>query len=268
MRPDTPKDPLHQSVMVGRSTLTYTDTGRGRAVVAVHGLPASSRDFRWLDAALADRVRLLRLDLPGFGHSTIENPEGASFSSMAEAVRQFVETMDLRSAVLLGHSAGGAIALEAAVGSERIDGVVLVNSNGPVMHNGNFPRVYRAMASFADASRLARSVLLRLARPVLVRMGFSKQLSSAEILLAARLNGHYQPARFGELVDQLDRPLLVAWSPIDPVVQAEVSRRTLDAAHRPTEVRLDAKTHNLQSTHATELADAIVLWMDQLPSSP
>ena len=53
MRPDTALDPELQSVSLSTGPLTYTITGRGRPIVAIHGMPGTVRDFRWLDAAFA-----------------------------------------------------------------------------------------------------------------------------------------------------------------------------------------------------------------------
>lgn len=260
MRPETPSDPDQRTIAIGPSSMAYTETGSGRAVVAIHGLPASSRDFRWLDAAFDGRVRFLRLDLPGFGASPIADRKVATFTSMAQAVKAYCRAMDLRGVVLLGHSAGGPIALEAALDNDRVAGVVLVNSSGKVMHKGNFPRTYRAMLAVADLSRFTRAAVLGMFKPIARRLGFSKRITDDQLTLAARLNGFYDPKRFGEHIAQLDKPVLVAWATADPAVQANIPRGILADARHPTGLALDAKSHNLQSSHATEVADAVASW--------
>ncbi len=240
------------------SPLTYTETGSGRNVVAVHGLPASSRDFRWLDAAFDGRVRFFRPDLPGFGGSGLPDPTPASFSSMAAAVVAFCETMNLDDVVLVGHSMGGPVAVEAALESNRIASVVLVNSSGPRMHRGNLWWLYRIALALMDLHPWSRAVTLAISRFVARMVGFSKRLSDDELVLAARLASRYDPPRVGEQLAALDKPLRVIWATADPAIEAAVSEAILAAAPQGTPLRIEARTHNLQSTHATELADAIL----------
>lgn len=258
MRPDAPLDPDPRSIEVLASPFTYTETGSGRNVVAVHGLPASSRDFRWLDSALDRRVRFFRPDLPGFGGSALPTPEGASFSSMAEAVCAFCEAMELDEVVLVGHSMGGPVAVEAALASDRIAGVVLVNSSGPRMHRGNLWRTYRVMLALFDLHPWSRAISLAISRFVARMVGFSKRLSDDELILAARLASRYEPTLVGDQLGALDKPMLVIWATADPAIETAVSDAILAAAPNATSLCIEARTHNLQSSHASELADAIV----------
>ena len=62
MTPESPSDPELQTVEVLGGPIAYTDEGEGQPLVAVHGLPGSVRDFRWLAPALPESIRLLRVD--------------------------------------------------------------------------------------------------------------------------------------------------------------------------------------------------------------
>jgi len=255
MRPDAALDPDKRQVQVHGAQLSYTDTGDGPVVVGIHGLPATSRDFRWLDAAFGGRVRFLRLDLPGFG-DTPPSPD-ASFASMAAAVEAFLDALDLRRVSLVGHSMGGAVAVAAAA-SPRVASVTLVNSSGPIHHRGNFWRTYRVLLFLMDLHPLLRRLLLAITKPVARAIGFSRWLSDDELILATRLASRYEPATVGRQLADLAKPLLVAWADRDPAVGPRVARAILERSADARELRLEGRTHNLQSTHATELADAVV----------
>lgn len=262
MRPDRPVDPTPLTIQLGPTKLAYTETGGGQPVVCVHGLPASHRDFRWLDAAFKGRVRLFRLDLPGFGASPAPDRANATYDAMAAAVAALCEASDLHNVIVLGHSLGGPIAVAAAIASPRITGVVLVNSAGPVQHRGNFPRVYRTLSRLADLHPLVERAVVATTKPIARRMGFSKHVRDDELLHAARLAARHDPAAFGVQLRTLDKPLFVAWSTADPAVQTAVSEGVLAAAAQSESLRFDARSHNLQSTHATELAQAILKWAE------
>ena len=46
MHPERPSDPERRKGKAAGGVFTYTDEGAGPAVVAIHGLPGSARDFR------------------------------------------------------------------------------------------------------------------------------------------------------------------------------------------------------------------------------
>jgi pimeloyl-ACP methyl ester carboxylesterase len=268
VRPDAPRDPDLRRVDVGSAIIGYTETGSGRPVVAVHGLPASLHDFRWLDAALLDRVRLFRLDLPGFGDSPIQDPRAATLETMAGVVSGFCDSLDLREAILLGHSLGGPIVARAALDSDRVAGVALVNSAGPVMHRGDPWRTLRVLLALVDLHPSLRRLVLSTTIPIARRVGFSKHISEDSMILACRLVSRYMPSTTGRLLASLDKPTLVAWPRKDPAVQPKVTRGILAALRQASELRIDAKTHNLQATHACEVADGLVAWIDEVVSTP
>jgi pimeloyl-ACP methyl ester carboxylesterase len=114
--------------------LVYAATG-GRtfdaskpAIVFLHGagmdhtvwqLPA--RSFAW------HGYSVLAPDLPGHGRS--EGPALASVAAMAAWVAQLLDAAGVREAALVGHSMGGAIALEAAAAlGERVTRVALLGT--------------------------------------------------------------------------------------------------------------------------------------------
>ncbi|MCP4868881.1 MAG: alpha/beta hydrolase [Proteobacteria bacterium] len=268
MRPETPLDPPRTTIQLDRGALAYTDTGSGRTVIAIHGLPASSRDFRWFDAALAGRVRLIRLDLPGFGESPQHAQGGRTLRDLAEVVRDFCDAADLHDALLLGHSMGGPVALDAATSSDRIRAVALVNSAGPRLHRSIFPRAYRLVIWAADLHPWMRRLLLWVGRPVARLAGFSKHLADHELLRSARLCGGFDPSVVAAQLAALDKPLLVAWAEDDPAVQKSVSEALIACTPDCEPLRFETGGHNLQSTRATELADALAAWSDALGPTP
>ncbi|MGD1953782.1 MAG: acetoin dehydrogenase dihydrolipoyllysine-residue acetyltransferase subunit [Sphingomonadales bacterium] len=104
-----------ETITVDGSDITYqrVDGGDGTPVIMVHGY-GGDRD-NWLfnqDALAADRD-VIALDLPGHGGSTkdIKDP---SLKGLAKLVNDFAGALGLETYHLMGHSMGGAVALEAA----------------------------------------------------------------------------------------------------------------------------------------------------------
>jgi pimeloyl-ACP methyl ester carboxylesterase len=102
------------------------EAGEGPPLVLLHGLGATKVSFLPTVAALAERHRLIAVDLPGFGDS--DKPLGAYDAPFfAERVHALLEVLELDRTHLLGHSLGGRIALEVAMSDpSRIDRIVLL----------------------------------------------------------------------------------------------------------------------------------------------
>lgn len=106
-----------QTVQVNGQTVAVTTTsGRGPAVLLIHGNSASSRSFmHQLDSPLGKRYRLVALDLPGHGQSAdAAKPQSVyTLPGYAHVVASVVNQLALERVVLVGWSLGGHITLEA-----------------------------------------------------------------------------------------------------------------------------------------------------------
>jgi pimeloyl-ACP methyl ester carboxylesterase len=109
----------------------YVERGEAREgappALLVHGAGASSAIWALTMSRLARVVRTVALDLPGHGASP--RPHDAASLTIAgyrDAVRAFTETLALGPAVLVGHSMGGMVAIEAALARpDSVKGLVL-----------------------------------------------------------------------------------------------------------------------------------------------
>ncbi len=107
--------------------------GKGPPILFSHGVTLSTRVWvKQFETLPEQGFRCLAFDHRGHGESTAGG-SGHSIVNLAEDVRTVVERMDLRDAVLVGHSMGG-IALQAfavrypAVAAERVRGLVLMST--------------------------------------------------------------------------------------------------------------------------------------------
>jgi pimeloyl-ACP methyl ester carboxylesterase len=100
----------------------------GAVVVLVHGLCESLRVWDPVASALTESLRVVRVDLLGFG----ESPPGHRSYEIDEQARALVDTLGasgVREAVLVGHSMGGSVVVAAAALSPDLArSLVLVNS--------------------------------------------------------------------------------------------------------------------------------------------
>ncbi len=97
------------------------------AVLFLHGAGGSHHTFRDQWARLKGTVRLLIPDLPG--HAASGGAPFETIAASAQWVGDFVKAMGLPKFLLVGHSMGGAIALQAALNGLRgIEALVLIGT--------------------------------------------------------------------------------------------------------------------------------------------
>src|SRR5512133_3755617 len=102
------------------------DAGPHPPLVLVHGAGAASDDWPPELRALPGR-RVLAVDLPG--HGAAPGPAPGSVAAFASAVEALLDAHGIASAVIAGHSMGGAIALTLALERPaRVAGLVLVST--------------------------------------------------------------------------------------------------------------------------------------------
>jgi pimeloyl-ACP methyl ester carboxylesterase len=98
----------------GGAEVSFRDFGgRGRPLVFAPGWICRQE---WWDPAIAElgpRVRAITFDYPGVGGSTPGHRQWA-IENFARDIRSIIEWIDLRELVVVGHSMGGAVALETA----------------------------------------------------------------------------------------------------------------------------------------------------------
>jgi pimeloyl-ACP methyl ester carboxylesterase len=236
--------------------LAYIDQGTGPVtVVAVPGLPGSTREFRWLVPELIPRSRVIRVDPPGFGHSARPRLIGMTIAQRTEPVEALITALDLAPVVLLGHSAGAQVVAHLSRHHPAlVRCCVLLAPPGPAPHYSQ--RLMRAAtrALHLPGSRLVLDPIGRLA---FAAQGLPSYLTDDErahtFLDAAACDFH----EYAEDLAHMTHPTLVAWARDDPAIPAD--RFQAVAALVPPGPRLafEQGGHLIQETHAGELGNVI-----------
>ena len=103
-------------------------SGSGPVALLLHGTGASTHSWRGLAPLLAARFTVVAPDLPG--HAFTRAPDGLALSLpvMARAVADLSSELGLAPDIVIGHSAGAAIALQMALdGAAAPRGIVSLN---------------------------------------------------------------------------------------------------------------------------------------------
>jgi pimeloyl-ACP methyl ester carboxylesterase len=125
--------------------LSYLDSGNGPAVLFIHGLLGSHRNWAHLVDALDTRHRVVAPDL--IGHGASAKPMGDySLGAHAATLRDLLDHLGIARVTLVGHSLGGGIAMQFCyLFPDRVERLVLVSSGGlgrsvsPLLRSATLP---------------------------------------------------------------------------------------------------------------------------------
>ncbi|TPV34803.1 alpha/beta hydrolase [Paucihalobacter ruber] len=108
--------------------LHYTDEGKGRTLVFLHGFLENLQMWNCIKVDLIKKYRVVCVDLPGHGKTPCLSYLH-TMSDMADTVKAILNNLKLRRYVVFGHSMGGYVALFFAEKyRQNVIGIGLINS--------------------------------------------------------------------------------------------------------------------------------------------
>lgn len=272
--------------MIPRRALHFHVEGDGSPLVLLHGFGAHAFTWRHLIGPLAERRRVIALDLKGFGASP--KPADGRYAPLdhAAVVREFLAAEGLTDVVLVGHSFGGAVALlsaldEAAAGpnASRVRGLVLIGSPAYRQAVPRFIRLFRRrlvgelVLGVVPPRMLARAVLAEgYADPRRIR---AEQVEAYAAPLAERRTARAILATARQLVPPdldaitaryagLRLPVLLVWGDRDVVVPVAIARRLHAALPGAELVVIEDCGHIPQEERPAETLAALEAFLGRL----
>lgn len=221
--------PRYEFADTAAGRLRYTKRGSGdNTVLLIHGFGGDLDNWLFNADALAEGATVCALDLPGHGQSTKKVDE-PTVAGLAKAALSFMDTVKIDKAHLVGHSMGGAVAIEVARQAKpRVKSVTLISSAGlgPDI-NMDYIDGFVASASrrdlkpvlenlFADSGLVSRQMVDDLLK--------YKRLDGVGDALTALKNGVFaggrQAAMLADALAASGVPALVVWGAEDKIVPA------------------------------------------------
>ena len=225
--------------------IAYAEHGAGPPIVLVHGVLVDGRLWRDVVPRLADRFRVIALDLPLGAHRRALGPgTDLALPAQARIVAQALEALGLDDVCLVGNDTGGGICqLVAAHHPERVGRLVLTNCDA---YEQFPPTALKPLCALARRRPAAAGLLLRGLRfgalrtamaipivarrdPALIRDWIAPMASDAALRAdAVRVLAGLEPRHHRDALPGLrafTAPVLLAWAPRDPVFPLRLAER-------------------------------------------
>lgn len=258
--------------------LAVHETGKGKPIVLIHGLGASSYTWRKVVPELAKTHRVIAIDLKGFGQS--DKPLDARYSifDQARLIEDYLRRNKIRNATLIGHSFGGGVALAVAMdqmnaASRNIDRLVLIDSIAYRQPMPFFFQLLRipvvgelGMSLIPPEVQMARAMSIAYYKDDKVQQDAVANYASAlhseggrhALLYTINSLDPDQADEFSKRYKDFTLPALVLWCDHDRIVPISVGKRLVqdlpnarikvieDCGHIPHEEQPEATLHELQ----------------------
>jgi len=232
------------------------DTGNGTPVVFIHGIGASMYGWRYqLPPLVAAGYRVVAFDNRGFGFSD-KPAHGYSNAAYSHLVVSLLDSLGIASAVLVGHSMGGAIAAEVALAHpDRVRGMVLIDAAGfgvrwpGVLKMARWPLLGAVATSFRGRWITGRIVRSTFADPGKVTAADVDQYYAPvpDPNFGRALRGVLREFRFDTLsgrLGSLQTPTLILWGNADRWIALRDGSRFARELPRSEFVVLDRTGHD------------------------
>jgi non-heme chloroperoxidase len=260
----------------GNIELHYEDHGSGTPVVLSHGYPLSGQAWeKQVPMLLAAGHRVITYDRRGWGGSS-QPAIGYDYDTFASDLNTLMEALDLRDAVLVGHSMGSGDVTRylGAYGSSRVNRAVLISPIPPYFRQaGDNPQ--GVPQSLFDGFTVAANG----DRPAWMK-GFLDNFYNSDVNLGTRVSEQAFQASFNiavagsaiaavaciptwgtdfrDDVAKFDVPILVVQGDQDRVLPIDLTGNRLKSLIEDlTFVTVEGGPHGIPWTHADEVNAAL-----------
>ncbi len=187
-----PFDEIRSLPSHDEGSISVISRGEGPPILLSHGVTLSVRTWvKQMEALPAAGFRAVAFDHRGHGASTV-GTDGHTLETLASDVRTVIEGLDLRDAVLVGHSMGGvAVQLfclrHPELAAERVAGIVLLSTLSRTALSGS-PRLLRVIDRLASSAPDAAGVLgLSNLGLLVARIGFGRNPQPSHVELTRQM---------------------------------------------------------------------------------
>jgi magnesium chelatase accessory protein len=128
-----------------------------KKILLLHGTGSSSHSWRDVAPLLALRYHVLAIDLPGHGFTSMPPSHEQSLNGMARKVAELLRVMSFAPTLVIGHSAGAAVAARMVL-DDAVAPLAVLSLNGAFLGFGGlagqlFSPIARLLAAGSFASR-------------------------------------------------------------------------------------------------------------------
>ena len=241
--------PPQQTVALLNGTLSFRETGIGDPIVFLHGLNGNSESWEKQFEQLSDKFRILAWDAPGYGQSSLQDPDVDRY---AEVAAEWLQERDAGQATVVGHSMGGVVAARLAINHPQlVRRLVLSCSQSGLGHTAKDPLGSSYLARIDARTSLSDSEFGNFGAGRMLPANTSPEIFAAVAARASEVSaaGLGSAIRMIHCTDnlpglgQITCPTLILDASEDPVVKPDKTADLVSAMPSADRVTLNGLGH-------------------------
>ncbi len=193
--------------------ISYDILGKqGSPVIFVHGWGGSGESLRALAALASLKHKAILIDLPGFGHSEIPEPEWG-VEEYASVITGLLDHLKIKSVTYFGHSFGGSLGIYLTTSTGMIDKLILCDSS--YKRNVKKSRVAMAIKQCMPEHKTLRRLFYRIF------------FRNSDLAKYPHLESNFRrivTQDLSDFVQTIAVPTLIVWGAEDTVTPVEYAR--------------------------------------------
>ena len=253
------------------------EMGEGPTALLLHGAGGSTHSWAGLLPVLAQNYHAVAVDLPGQGFTRAGTKLRLGLPKMSMDLNALLDDQGWQPELIIGHSAGGALALHLAESLDHPARVIGINAalepfEGPAAWL--FPMMAKMLAinPFTSVAFTAGGSAMARARGLIRTTG--SNIPDESLRCYARLfsdRGHVDSTlqmmaqwdvdKFAARIKRVETPILLIAGSNDLTVSPDVSRRTAEAMINATFVELEGLGHLAHEEDPDLVAQTILDWL-------
>ncbi len=248
-------------------------------LLLVHGTSASLHTWEPLIARLADRYRLVSLDLPGHGLTGAMQGRDYSVSAMVDTIWLVMEHLKIDTASLVGNSLGGRVAWHAALNQpKRVNTLILLAPSGA-------PRLGKAKSNIGFkllGSAFGQAIMKRVTPRFIIEKSLKQTMTNTKVVNDSMIDRYWELLRMEgnrqamidlartsrnekewQLLKNIATPTLLIWGEDDSLLPRQMSKTFEAELQHSKVVMLPDVGHIPMEESVSAVAEAITLFCRQ-----
>lgn len=230
---------------VNNDRIAYLDVGQGPPLILIHGFGGSMWQWEHQYSVLARTYRVIIPDILGSGLSD-KPKEAYTPERLVEFFRQFMDSLNIPRATLVGNSMGAGLAMAMALDHpERVQRLILISGFPPQVETSIASRQYQHflhhrpplwlaklgnwMAGRRTTEQLLKEIVYNpeLISPTVVERSFHNRQRGGFLgpLYSLLDNIQNWEGQYGNKLQKISHPVLLLWGDHDRVFPVEVGER-------------------------------------------
>lgn len=260
--------------------LHYLDWGsHGKPpMLLLHGGSANAHWFDFFAPSFSKDYHVMALDLRGHGDSQSPDPPAYSTADYVSDIDMFIEKLELKDIILIGHSMGGhnSVVYAAVSKSKRLKGLIIVDSllyvqleneefykrlrDRPLPVYNTLEEAIRRFKFFPDETYASPEMLRHIARHLV------KQLPDGKWILKFDKNAflHWEPYDARSYISYIECPMIYIRGEKSSVVSRDDVEEIMRSCKNGKLVEIKRAYHHVLLDNPREFEEAVRDFLDEI----